>query len=436
MVDSFLEKQKRKENGLTATQCFHMFGVSDSGYYAWKARRLDKDGKQAARARERNDIKEKMRQIVIARNGVVPGKRTFKTELFRRFDLKVHLRRVASLMKEMHLVAQMPHRDAYKHQASHNHPCAAPANEVNQDFFIGPRRVILTDITYLYYGPYRTTFYLCVFRDAYTRENLGWHIDRNMTVDLVQAAYDRMMKYHGDELKKAASVYIHSDQGSQYLSTTFKELLEDDGFIQSVSARGNSQDNAPMESFFGRLKTSILDMVALCRSFEDARTLVSNYISDYNTKHYQYDLAALTPEEFYQYSTTGIYPLESYFGVPASAMMTGGDLKKVRRAYADDEARKRREASELRRKERSLLDPKQVMDRDRSILNRRIEDWEAARETATAQITHLKEILQKVEKAMIYLASIGKEQYNELRDPLAWRKYEELSYVFEMNELF
>ncbi|MEE3420789.1 MAG: IS3 family transposase, partial [Lachnospiraceae bacterium] len=47
----------------------------------------------------------------------------------------------------------------------------------------------------------------------------------------------------------------------------------------------------------------------MCRSFEDARTLVSNYISDYNTKHYQYDLAALTPEEFYQYSTTGIYPL-------------------------------------------------------------------------------------------------------------------------------
>lgn len=35
-------------------------------------------------------------------------------------------------MKEMNLVAQMPHKDAYKHQASHNHVCAAPPNAVNQ----------------------------------------------------------------------------------------------------------------------------------------------------------------------------------------------------------------------------------------------------------------------------------------------------------------
>ena len=251
MVDSFLEKQKRLENGYTATQCFKMFGVSDSGYYAWKARQLDKDGKQAEKRRIRNDIKEKMRQIVIARNGVIPGKRTFRAELFRRYGLTVNVKRIASLMKEMHLVAQRPHKDAYKHQASHNHVCAAPANEVDQDFFIGPRRVILTDITYLYYGPYRDTFYLCVFRDAYTRENLGWDIGLNMTVDLVKNAYDCMLEEHGDELNRKVSVYVHSDQGSQYLSTTFKELLEDDGFVQSVSARGNSLDNAPMESFFG-----------------------------------------------------------------------------------------------------------------------------------------------------------------------------------------
>ena len=59
MVDSFLEKQKRLENGYTATQCFKMFGVSDSGYYAWKARQLDRDGKQAEKRRIRNDIKER-----------------------------------------------------------------------------------------------------------------------------------------------------------------------------------------------------------------------------------------------------------------------------------------------------------------------------------------------------------------------------------------
>jgi transposase InsO family protein len=413
-----------------------MFGVSDSGYYAWKARQLDKDGKQAAKRRERNDIKEKMRQIVIARNGVIPGKRTFRAELFRRYGLTVNVKRIAALMKEMHLVAQRPHKDAYKHQASHNHVCVAPANEVDQDFFIGPRRVILTDITYLYYGPCRDTFYLCVFRDAYTRENLGWDIGLNMTVGLVKNAYGRMLGEHGDELNRNASVYVHHDQGSQYLSTTFKELLEDDGFIQSVSARGNSQDNAPMESFFGRLKTAILDMVARCRTFDDAKELVSGYIKAYNTEHYQYDLAALTPAEFYQYATTGIYPLDNYFGVPASVMMTNGDLKKVRRRYADDEAKKRRETAARKREGKRLIDPLRIINRDQKLLDRFIRKWEESKETATTQIAHLREIVEKVRKALDFIAALPSEKYEELKDPLIWRNYEQLGYVFEMNELF
>lgn len=436
MVDSFLEKQKRQENGYTATQCFKMFDVSDSGYYAWKARQLDRDGKQAERRRKRNDIKEKMRQIVVARNGVIPGKRTFRAELFRRYGLTVNVKRIAALMKEMHLVAQRPRKDAYKHRASHNHVCAAPANEVDQDFFIGPRRVILTDITYLYYGPYRDTFYLCVFRDAYTRENLGWDISQHMAVDLVKNAYYRMLEEHGDELNRNASVYIHSDQGSQYLSTTFKELLEDDGFIQSVSARGNSQDNAPMESFFGRLKTAILDMVARCRTLDDAKTLVSGYIRAYNTEHYQYDLAALTPEEFYQYATTGIYPLESYFGVPSSAMMTNGDLKKVRRRYADDEAKKRREDAAKKRERKRLIDPLRIIRRDQNLLDTLIQKWEDSKETAVIQISHLQELVDKVRKALEFIVVLTSEKYEELKDPLAWRNYEQLGYVFEMNELF
>jgi len=436
MVDSFLEKQKRLENGYTATQCFKMFGVSDSGYYAWKARQLDKDGKQAEKRRIRNDIKEKMRQIVIARNGVIPGKRTFRAELFRRYGLTVNVKRIASLMKEMHLVAQRPHKDAYKHQASHNHVCAATANEVDQDFFIGPRRVILTDITYLYYGAYRDTFYLCVFRDAYTRENLGWDIGLNMTVDLVKNAYGCMLEEHGGELNRKTSVYVHSDQGSQYLSTTFKELLEDDGFVQSVSARGNSQDNAPMESFFGRLKTAILDMVARCRKFDDAKALVSSYIKAYNTEHYQYDLAALTPEEFYHYATTGIYPLDSYFGVPASVMMTNGDLKKVRRRYADDEAKKRRETAAKKREGKRLIDPLRIIRRDQALIDRILKKWEESKETATTQILHLKGILEKTMEALKFIIRLPAEKYEELKDPLAWRNYEQLGYVFEMNELF
>ena len=128
-----------------------MFGVSHSGYYAWRGRQEDRDGKRAKKEAAAREICERMRQIVIARNGVIPGKRTFRVELFRRYNLTVNLKRIARLMKKMNLVAAKPHKDAYKHQVSHNHVCAAPPNAVGQDFFVGPRKVILTDITYLYY---------------------------------------------------------------------------------------------------------------------------------------------------------------------------------------------------------------------------------------------------------------------------------------------
>jgi hypothetical protein len=191
-----------------------------------------------------------------------------------------------------------------------------------------------------------------------------------------------------------------------------------------------------MESFFGRLKTAIMDRVARCRTFDDAKELISGYIKVYNTEHYQYDLAALTPAEFYQYATTGIYPLDNYFGVPASVMMTNGDLKKVRRRYADDEAKKRRETAARKREGKRLIDPLRIINRDQKLLDRFIRKWEESKETATTQIAHLREIVEKVRKALDFIAALPSEKYEELKDPLIWRNYEQLGYVFEMNELF
>jgi transposase len=161
-VDSFIRKQKEKVDGFSIEQCCRMFGVSRSGYYAWKARIEDKDGKQAARKAADDYVKELMR-LVIAKLGFVPGKRTFHIHLWRDHGEHVSVKRCRRLMKEMNLTASRPKKDAYKHQATHDHECASPVNAVNQNFYIGPRKIILTDITYLYYGPNRTVFYLCVF---------------------------------------------------------------------------------------------------------------------------------------------------------------------------------------------------------------------------------------------------------------------------------
>ena len=144
----------------------------------------------------------------------------------------------------------------------------------------------------------------------------------------------------------------------------------------------------------------------------------------------------LTPEEFYGYATTGIYPLNSYFGVPASEMMAVGDIKKVRRAYADEEARKRRESTAKKRDEKRLIEPEKIIYRDQMMLRRLIDRWKKSETTATKQIENLKEIFEQTKKALSYVVRLPKEKAEELKDPLAWRNYEELSYVFAMNELF
>jgi putative transposase len=52
--------------------------------------------------------------------------------------------------------------------------------------------------------------------------------------------------------------YFHSDRGVQYACTDFRSLLEQNGFIQSMSGKGDCWDNAVAESFFAILKTEFV----------------------------------------------------------------------------------------------------------------------------------------------------------------------------------
>lgn len=436
MADSFIRRQAEKEDGLSITQCLHIFGVSRSGYYSWVERQKDADGSQAKKREHQNKLKELFRQIV-RKLGFVPGKRTFQTYLWREFNVSISVKRCRKIMKAMNLVANRPKKDAYKHQATHDHEYAAPVNRVKQDFYIGPRKVVLTDITYLYYGPVRTPVYLCAFRDAYTKEILGHHVDTHMTAALVKTAYDAMMKKHGTELHRAECV-IHSDQGSQYLSTTFQMLLSDDGFIQSVSARGNSQDNAPMESFFGRMKCELLDLIALCPNADTAAKMINGYIEAYNHQHYQYNLAGLTPSEYYVYVTTGIYPVDNYYGIKATELMPVNALVEARLRAAADKAKAARAANAKKRTavQQMQKNPEMVVARDQHILRREILKWTRSKEIAVQQIAHWKKVLKKAQKAGAYLMSAPADLIAELIDGQNWRAHPELAYIYEMRELF
>lgn len=435
MVYSLIAEEERKKNGYSKSACFRMIGVSSSGYYSWLKRYEDKDGKRAQKKKELQDIQEKFRQI-IRKLGFVPGKRTFRMHMWRDHGIKISIKKCARIMKIMNLIPNRPKKDAYKGQATHYHECCAKHNLVTQNFKIGPRRIILTDITYLYYGANRTPCYLCAFKDAFTNEILGYHVDSRMKVDLVKAAYEKMMAQYGDQIKTTECL-VHSDQGSQYLATDFQRILSDDGFIQSMSDRGNSQDNAPMESFFGRMKTEALDIIALCPDISTVRELIDGYMDEYNHQRYQYSLAGLTPAEFYIYSTTGIYPLDNYFGVTSRELMSVSKLVEARLNKAREKAAKAREAARKKREERALLTSVPgIIARDQRILRREKRKWEESKEIAERQMEKLDKVYEGTKRAIRFYEGCPPEIKESLRNPNNWNQYPELGYVNEIGDLY
>ncbi len=438
-MQNYLDSSWYHKHPMDITEVCHMFHVSRSGYYAWYRKQNDKEA-QKKREEYEKEMCRKVRHI-ISILGYTPGKRTLSSCFRRFYNEQVSVKRCRRLLKEMNLQANRPKKDAYKHQATHDHEYAAPADNVlERQFFIGPRKVILTDITYLYYGPNREPFYVCCFRDAYTDETLGKKTSRNMDIDsLVKPAYEEMMRGHEAELRHAG-VYLHSDQGSQYMSTTFEKLLTDDGFIHSVSGRGVSLDNSPQESFFGRMKARILDLVALAPDFETASRLVEGFLHQHDTAVPQYRLGGLTPVEFYQYAVTGIYSsTEGYYGVSQEDLRRVDQLIQDRRKEAEAKAAKVREQS-ARAKENSRFrpgkDPESVIRRDIRILEKEEKRWEEQQKAAEAERGVLAQLIERAERALEFVKRASEELREKLRTREEWHKHPELSYIFAMDGMF
>lgn len=432
LVDSLFFEGKYNINA-----CIRMMGVSKSTYYNYKSKEdLIKQRIKEKKALD-DTYKEKMRNI-IHKLGHVPGKRTFKTHLWRDYNIVLSIKKIKKLMYKMNLYPTLPKKDAYKGQAKHKHPCACIKNFVNQDFKIGPRMIILTDITYLFYGYSRNNAYLCVFKDAYTNEILGYSISNKINTLLVKQAYKMMIINHKHEFNlKDSSVYIHSDQGVQYTSTDYQTLLTDDNFIQSMSFRGNSQDNAPVESFFSRLKQELIDIIARCKTFDTLKQLIDGYIDYYNNSRYQLSLAGLSPKEFYTYVTTNIYPLDNYFGVKANDLLTIEELVNTKLALQKEKSDKRKELSYKKRIERSKIDsPLQLLVKDQKLINKEIYKYEQHAKEVEHQLNYLYNLKTRIQKAIDYFISLNKEERDKFNNPLHWQEDPNMNYVLDMADLY
>ena len=296
------DTMEANDNLLNVRMLCDIARVSRSGYYRWlKA----KDIREAKESQDREDF-ELILQAYNHRGYDKGARGIYMNMLHWEPPVVMNLKKIRRLMKKYGLFC--PIRKANRRMAKAMKTNKVAENALNREFLQhGPRKVLLTDITYI---PYDGKFcYLSTILDAYTRQILAYALSNSLEVDFVLDTVNQLIRKHGVSL--SAETLIHSDQGCHYTSTSFQRLVKDKKLRQSMSRKANCWDNAPQESFFGHMKDEI-DLSG-CRSFRDVKEVIDDYMDYHNNERYQWQLAKLSPNEYYEYLTTGVYPLRDVF---------------------------------------------------------------------------------------------------------------------------
>ncbi len=120
-------------------------------------------------------------------------------------------------------------------------------------------------------------------------------MNERMTKELVISALHSAYKRSG----KPNGAILHSDRGSQYCSLEYQKILKNYGYVCSMSRKGNCWDNAPKESFWGKMKCEWLNELRF-KTREEAKAAVFEYVEIfYNRQRLHATNGYLTPEEYY-----------------------------------------------------------------------------------------------------------------------------------------
>ena len=294
------ESLKDKSKSLTVVALCEIAGVSTSGYYNWVNSQDNRDKKEA---HDREDFE----LILEAYNfrGYKKGVLSINMRLLH-MGIVMNPKKIRRLMRKYNLFCPIRKLNPYRQMAKALRTNNVADNLLNREFESrGPRMVLLTDITYI--GFQDGFLYLSTILDAYTKEALAHVLSDSLEVDFVLETVRNMHRDYGVSLK--AETMIHSDQGCHYTSVKFIEIVSDLGLRQSMSRKGNCWDNAPQESFYGHMKDALADKMERWDTFEDVKRDIDDWFDYYNHDRYQWQLAKLSPSQFYRYVTTGEYPL-------------------------------------------------------------------------------------------------------------------------------
>ena len=264
--------------------------LNRSSYYKWKKR------KQSKSELLNLQITEYIKDFYEESNGVL-GCRQMSIAINRKkideLPHRINVKRVRRIMRILGLksVIRRKRPDYVK-----STPEITAENVLNRDFKAAvPFEKWLTDVTeFKYYvGPEVKKLYLSAILDLYDRRIIAYKIGDSNNNELVFATFDEARSLYPD-----AKPIFHSDRGFQYTNKIFHQKLVEAGMIQSMSRVGRCLDNAPMEGWWGILKSEMYYL----KKFTSRDSLVSaieDYIHFYNTHRYQKRLNCMTPCEYF-----------------------------------------------------------------------------------------------------------------------------------------
>ena len=291
----------RDNNLLNISWLCECAGVSRSGYYNWVS------SQESRNKKDENDKKDF--EVILEAyqfRGYDKGKRGIYMRLLN-MGIRMNQKKISRLMNKFNLKCPIRKANPYRRMAKALKTSNVVENLLNREFKKhGARAILLTDITYMFYGNSQKA-YLSTIMDAFTKQILSFVLSDSLEVDFVLETVNILIRDHGISLTK--ETLIHSDQGCHYTSIKFQELMLKEEIRQSMSRRGNCWDNAPQESFFGHMKDEI--HIDKCSTFVELKREVDNYMDYYNNDRYQWDLAKLSPNQYFRYLETGEYPIKA-----------------------------------------------------------------------------------------------------------------------------
>jgi transposase InsO family protein len=262
--------------------------VSKSGFYAWHNRQeLSPTPSEVAKHQRRKLVEE-----IFHESRSIYGYRKVHAELRRR-GYTYSLNTIQSDCKWLGIKSVTRKKYRVKTtDSNHSNPIAE--NVLSRDFKAQkPNEKWVTDITYI--ATLEGWLYLVAIIDLFSRKVIGYAMADHMKTKLVISALQMVL---GRGRKIAEGIYLHSDRGVQFTAEDFRKVLDQVEMSQSMSRKGDCWDNAPCESWFGKLKTEWIYPNGIYKTRAEAEMSIIEYIEMfYNSKRLHQSLDYRPPNE-------------------------------------------------------------------------------------------------------------------------------------------